>query len=239
MERERVDASLFSGENLLDAGRNYHRVGVNRFEPDTEWEELVLDSPRGVTQAVEFLARWGAIRGRAGWNRSRAVEVFEAFINDHADTLDQLSPVNIVDMQEADFDSVFMLAEALRADAPPTALGKFLHFELPRAVAPWDDEYVRTRYNLNHSSQHFVNYQRYCQRIAMLLVSQGGERAIERILGEHGSQTHCRATLPKLIDELVYDDEGNLERAMLAAGGTRSRLHATRQAIEGSQEPSG
>ena len=164
-----------------------------------------------------FLDIWGAYHSRCKKEGLyRAFEFLPTFADAHSATLSELSDKPLIALKERDFKHLQKLATALddglRFDGrrAPTAWGKLLHFLLPQSVVMWDEEYVRTRYELESTPEAFVRYQQFCKRAVQGLLEGSDPRTLEENLELHRRQNELRYREPitKLLDEFAYDRSG-------------------------------
>ncbi len=228
------DERIFTTDHFRAAGKARGKHGDDYYR-----ENLVgtLGRPplERVDDAVQFLRGWGGLRtGRAGLTNARATEIIRAFVESRQQDIDELWRIPLHDLKPDHFTMVRSMYNELGRRQPEDAMvfpetgrGKLLHFLLPRTVLLWDGVMVRAPLLLpirEATSEDFERYQRFGWRLASHLISTEGLAAVESVVKDHEPFTDCQEPLPKLIDELFYDRQGNRERAILQLGGLDSAL---------------
>lgn len=220
--------ALFSSHHFLSAGEYYHWPDEGDLDSrELPYRELLLatrDSPptARLDAGIEWLGKWGALRGI---KKNKASRILKRFVDVHGRDIERLNRKPLSTLDDNDFQLVGQLAEDLVSRGMrPTAYGKALHFLLPETILMWDDKYVRETYRLWETDSRktpplFVRYQLFGWRLLKLISDSEGKAVLDTIRAKHRVVAGCNEPITKLIDELVYDGEGNLQRAVTALGG--------------------
>jgi hypothetical protein len=225
------DERIFTTDHFRAAGK-----ARGQHTDDFYRENLVgtLNRPpiERVDDAVEFLRGWGGLRTRrGGLTNERASEIIRDFIGRRQQEIIELGKVPLYELKPPHLTVIKTmyrdLSQKESKDAlviPGTGRGKLLHFLLPNTVLLWDDVMIRAPLLIDDTTEDFERYQRFGWRLVNHLISTEGLAAVESIVRDHESLTDCKEPLPKLIDELFYDRQGNRERAILQLGGLEPAL---------------
>ncbi len=190
-----------------------------------EYRDLILrkrnlPANERVDDALSFLGQWNALRFKGGEKKVRSI--IPSWLSENEWILRRLDGRPLRSLAFADFSLVFYLSASLRQGGiPPTAFGKLLHFFLPETVLLWDEEIVRTRYDLDGDPYTFLTYQCYGWRLLDYLSNSPGAIPLVKIQQAHAEDigySGYSEPLPKLIDELAYT-EPLRARAVAALGG--------------------
>ena len=131
--------------------------------------------------------------------------IYAAWLGTNLDTLERLHGKVLYELTTGDFDDILLLSSGLRANgAPPTTLGKALHFLLPETVMLWDQEIVRNTYKLRSDPQSFVSYQRYGLKLLHHIVSGQGDVALAELEQDHAKSVGYFEPMTMIIDHLSY-----------------------------------
>ena len=223
---------LFSSYNLLSAGEYYHWTESG--DPDRgelPYQQILLHGKNlppseRVDDCVEWLVRWGGLRGTT---KRKARLALKSFVKEFEDDLVKLRSKSLAELGPSQLHRIGRLAESLSGRGlKPTTYGKALHFFMPDTVLMWDDWYVRSTYRLREddkenraetTSSQFERYQWFGWRLIRLLIESEGDQIVATIHGKHRATARCDEPVTKILDEMVYDGEGNRERAVAALGG--------------------
>jgi hypothetical protein len=194
---------------------SYERLTQGRFADDSVRLDLVLDT----------LATWKAFRAWPGMTKEKFRPLLKRWVRDNERGLRHLSQRRIEQLEGRDYLLVMEIYGSgtdRRADRiggwPPTLIGKAIHFLLPEVVLLWDGEYARESYRLGGNAYDFLAYQAYGRRLLDHLERSEGRGTLARVRSEHDSAVGIHCPLPKLVDELAYDQSA-LKDAVSALGG--------------------
>lgn len=131
--------------------------------------------------------------------------IYATWIGTSLDALERLRGKVLYELTPRDFLDVLRLSSGLRDNgAPPTTLGKALHFLLPDTVMLWDQEIVRNTYKLKSDPQSFVSYQRFGWKLLHHIVNGQSDVALARLEKDHAKSAGYFEPMTMILDHLAY-----------------------------------
>jgi len=150
----------FELEQLREAAEKYayHDAGTHGVWPRLVWEQRSESPVARLDNAVEFLGKWKALRFKGGSAAFR--RICTNWLRKNLTDLQRLQGRVLYSLAPQDFQRILDISSSLRdCGAPPTTMGKSLHFFLPETVMMWDQAIVRNTYKLRSDPGSFVSYQ--------------------------------------------------------------------------------
>ena len=156
----------FELEQLRQVAKKYthHESNTNGVYPRLVWDPRNRSPMSRIDDAVEFLGKWKALRFRGGGVAFR--RICRTWIRKNITDLERLQGRDLYGLSPKDFQTVLKISSSFRdCGAPPTTLGKALHFFLPETIMLWDQATVRNTYKLRPDPESFASYQRFGSKL--------------------------------------------------------------------------
>lgn len=167
--------------------------------------------------AVEFLGKWKALRFKGGGASFR--RICKTWLRNSLTHLQDLQGRALYSFTPEDFQAVLKISSSFRdCGAPPTTLGKALHFFLPEAVMLWDQAIVRNRYKLRTDPESFVSYQRFGWKLLHHVARNKTVNVLRQLEGDHARSIGYFEPMTMILDHLAFSPKLSA-RAVTALGG--------------------
>ena len=210
----------FELEQLRDAAEKYtyHDADTHRDYSRLVWEQRSRPPVARLDDAVEFLGKWKALRFKGGGGAFR--RICKNWIRRNLTGLQCLQGTVLYNLSSEDFQTVLKISSSFRdCGAPPTTLGKALHFFLPETVMLWDQAIVRNTYKLRSDPQSFVSYQRYGWKLLHHVTRDKGVTVIRQLERDHAKAIGYFEPMTMILDHVAFSPKMSA-RAVEALGGS-------------------
>jgi hypothetical protein len=111
--------------------------------------------------------------------------------------------------------------------APPTTLGKALHFFLPETVILWDQAIIRNTYKLRPDPESFVSYQPFGWKLLHHVTLGKTVKVLRELERDHARSIGYFESMTMILDHLAFSPKLS-ERAVAALGGSSNAFQTTR-----------
>jgi hypothetical protein len=209
----------FELDQLREAAEKYayHDAGTHEVWPRLVWERRGRSPIAGLDDAVEFLAKWKALRFKGGKIAFR--RICNTWLRKNVTVLEILQGRVLYSLVPEDFQTVLRICSSFRdCGAPPTTLGKALHFFLPETVMLWDQAIVRNTYKLRPDPESFVSYQRFGWKLLHHVTRNRTDNALRQLERDHARTIGYFEPTSMILDHLAFSPRLS-ERAVRALGG--------------------
>lgn len=209
----------FELQELREAADQYagHYEGTHGIWPKLVWERRNESPAERLDDLVDFLGKWKALRFKGGGTVFR--RMYEVWLKENLTILEDLHGEQLYKLAPEDFQSIFHLSSRFRSNgAPPTTVGKALHFLLPETILLWDQKVVRNTFKLGPEPKDFVSYQRFGWKLLHHVTRGKGIEVLEQLEREHARSTGYFEPMTMILDHLAYSRELST-RAVSALGG--------------------
>lgn len=209
----------FELEQLREAARkySYHDAGRGRVYPRLVWERRRRSPVARLDDAVEFLGKWKALRFKGGGAAFRVI--CKTWLTRNPTDLESLQGRVLYNLGPEDLQTVLKISSSFReCGAPPTTLGKALHFFLPETVMLWDQSIVRNTYKLNPDPESFVSYQRFGWKLLHHVTRNETNSVLRQLQREHARSVGYFEPITMILDHLAFFPKLSA-RAVTALGG--------------------
>ena len=170
-----------------------------------------------LSDSVEFLGKWKALRFKGGGEAFR--RICKAWLKENLNDLQRLQGRVLYRLAPEDFQTVLKISSSFRdCGAPPTTLGKGLHFFLPETVMLWDQAVVRNTYKLRPDPESFVSYQRFGWKLLHHVTRNKPVRALSQLERDHAGSVGYFEPMTMILDHLAFSPKLSA-RAVTALGG--------------------
>ena len=210
----------FELEQLQQAAGKYiyHDSNTHGVYPSLVWERRSQSPEARLDDAIEFLGKWKALRFKGGAATFR--RICNAFLRRNLADLERLQGRVLYGLSPADFQNVLKISSSFRdCGAPPTTLGKALHFFLPETVMLWDQAIVRNTYKLRSDPESFVSYQCFGWKLLHHMTREGGVRVLRQLERDHAKTIGYFEPITMILDHLAFSPKLSM-RAVEALGGS-------------------
>jgi hypothetical protein len=209
----------FELQQLREAAKKYtyHDAGTHGVWPRLVWERR-NESPIGrLDDAIEFLGKWKALRFKGGGTAFR--RICATWLRKNLTDLQRLQGRVLYSLGPDDFQHILDISSSFRdSGAPPTTLGKALHFFLPETVMLWDQAIVRNTYKLRPDPESFVSYQRFGWKLLHHVTRNKTANALRQLERDHARTVGYFEPITMILDHLAFSAKLS-ERAVAALGG--------------------
>lgn len=209
----------FELKQLREAAQKYshHDADTHGVYPTLVWEPRNESPTARLSDALEFLGKWKALRFRGGGEAFR--RICRAWLGKNLNDLHRLQGRVLYRLAPEDFHTVLKISSSFRdCGAPPTTLGKALHFFLPETVMLWDQATVRNTYNLRPDPESFVSYQRFGWKLLHHVTRSRNINALEQLEKDHARTVGYFEPITMILDHLAFSPKLSA-RAVEALGG--------------------
>ncbi len=195
----------------------YHDASTHGVYPRLIWERRNRSPVARIDDAVEFLGKWKALRFKGGGTAFR--RICNTWLRKNLKDLQRLQGRVLYSLAPEDFQRVFGISSSFRdCGAPPTTLGKALHFFLPETVMLWDQAIVRNTYKLCSDPESFVSYQRFGWKLLHHVTRDKTVKVLRQLERDHARSAGYFEPMTMILDHLAYSPELSA-RAVTALGG--------------------
>ena len=212
----------FELEQLREAAEKYtyHDAGTHGVWPKLVWETRSRSPTTRLDDAVEFLGKWKALRFMGGGVAFR--RICKTWLRKNLSDIQRLQGRVLYNLTLEDFQTVLKISSSFRdCGAPPTTLGKALHFFLPETVMLWDQAIVRNRYNLRSDPESFVSYQRFGWKLLHHVTRTKSVNVLQQLEKDHARSTGYFEPMTMILDHLAFSPK--LSARAVVALGSRSK----------------
>ena len=212
----------FGLAQLREAAEKYthHDAGTHGVWPRLVWERRSRPPTARLDDAVEFLSKWKALRFKGGGVAFR--RICKTWLRKNLPDLERLQGEVLYSLAPEDFQTVLKISSSFRdCGAPPTTLGKALHFFLPETVMLWDQATVRNTYRLHSDPESFVSYQRYGWKLLHHVTRNKAISMLRRLERDHARTAGYFEPTTMILDHLAFSPE--LAATAVVALGGRSK----------------
>jgi len=210
----------FELEQLREAAQKYtyHDAGTHGVWPRLVWERRNLSPTARLDDAVEFLGKWKALRFKGGGVAFRGI--CTNWLRENRTDLQRLQGRVLYSLAPEDFQTVLKISSSLRdCGAPPTTIGKALHFFLPETVMLWDQAIVRNTYKLRPDPESFVSYQRFGWKLLHHVTRNRAVNTLQQLERDHARSIGFYEPMTMILDHLAFSPKLSA-RAVAALGGS-------------------
>src|SRR5947199_7170543 len=167
--------------------------------------------------AVEFLGKWKALRFKGGARAFR--RICTNWLRKNLTDLERLQGRVLYSLAPEDFQRILDISSSFRdCGAPPTTIGKALHFFLPETVMMWDQAIVRNRYKLRPHPESFVSYQRFGWKLLHHVTRGKTVKPLRQLERDHAKSVGYFEPITMILDHLAFSPKLSA-RAVVALGG--------------------
>ena len=210
----------FELEQLREVAKrySYHDAGAHGVYPRLVWEGRNESPVARLDDAIEFLGKWKALRFKGGGIAFR--RICTTWLRRNLSDLQRLQGRVLYDLAPEDFQTVLEISSSFRdCGAPPTTMGKALHFLLPETVMLWDQAIVRNTYKLRPGPESFVSYQRFGWKLLHHVTRNKAVNALHQLERDHARTVGYFEPITMILDHLAFSPKLST-RAVAALGGT-------------------
>jgi len=207
-------------EQLREAAREYpyHDAGTHGVWPRLVSARRNEPLVARLDDAVEFLGKWKALRFKGGKTAFR--RICSTWLRKNLTDLRRLQGRVLYSLTPEDFQTVLKISSSFRdCGAPPTTLGKALHFFLPETVMLWDQAIVRNTYELRPDPESFVSYQRFGWKLLHHITRNKTVNALRQLERDHARTIGYFEPITMILDHLAFSPKLST-RAVAALGGS-------------------
>src|SRR5256712_73736 len=210
----------FELEQLREVAKrySYHDAGAHGVYPRLVWEGKSESPVARLDDAIEFLGKWKALRFKGGGLAFR--RICTTWLRRNLSDLQRLQGRVLYDLAPEDFQTVLKISSSFRdCGAPPTTMGKALHFLLPETVMLWDQAIVRNTYKLRPGPESFVSYQRFGWKLLHHVTRNKAVNALHQLERDHARTVGYFEPITMILDHLAFSPKLST-RSVAALGGT-------------------
>lgn len=210
----------FELNQLREAAQNYgyHDADTDGVYPALVWERRHESPVARLDDAVEFLGKWKALRFKGGGEAFRRIS--KTWLRKNLADLQDLQGRVLYGLTSKDFQTVMKISSSFRdCGAPPTTLGKALHFFLPETVMLRDQAIVRSIYRLRPDPESFVSYQRFGWKLLHHIARSKTVKVLQQLEKDHAESAGYFEPMTMILDHLAFSPKLSA-RAVTALGGT-------------------
>ena len=195
----------------------YHDGGTHGVWPRLVWERRNESPVARLDDAVEFLGKWKALRFKGGGRAFR--RICTNWLRKNLTDLQRLQGRVLYSLAPEDFQHILDLSSSFRdCGAPPTTIGKALHFFLPETVMMWDQAIVRITYKLRSDPESFVSYQRFGWKLLHHVTRGKTVKVLQQLERVHARSIGYFEPMTMILDHLAFSPKLSA-RAVSALGG--------------------
>lgn len=195
----------------------HHDTGTHGVYSRLVWERRSRSPIARLDDAVEFLGKWKALRFRGGGTAFR--RICKTWLRMNLTGLQGLQGMDLYSLSPQDFQTILNISSSFRdCGAPPTTLGKALHFFLPETVMLWDQAIVRNTYKLTSDPESFVSYQRFGWKLLHHVTRTKSVRLLRQLGRDHAKSVGYFEPMTVILDHLAFSPKLSA-RAVDALGG--------------------
>ena len=212
----------FELEQLREAARKYpyHDAGTHGVWPRLVSARRNEPLVARLDDAVEFLGKWKALRFKGGKTAFR--RICSTWLRKNLTDLRRLQGRVLYSLTPEDFQTVLKISSSFRdCGAPPTTLGKALHFFLPETVMLWDQAIVRNTYELRPDPESFVSYQRFGWKLLHHVTRGKTVKVLKQLERDHARSIGYFEPMTMILDHLAFAPK--LSARAVAALGAASK----------------
>jgi hypothetical protein len=209
----------FELKQLREAAEKYtyHDAGTHGVWPKLVWERRSQSPTARLDDAVEFLGKWKALRFKGGGAAFRKIGT--AWLRKNLTDLQRLQGRVLYSLAPEDFQHILDISTSFRDyGAPPTTLGKALHFFLPETVMLWDQAIVRNTYKLRPDPESYVSYQRFGWKLLHHVTRNKTVEVLRQLERDHARSVGYFEPITMILDHLAFSHKLST-RAVAALGG--------------------
>ena len=181
----------------------YHDGGTHGVWPRLVWERRNESPVARLDDAVEFLGKWKALRFKGGGRAFR--RICTNWLRKNLTDLQRLQGRVLYSLTPEDFQDILEISSSFRdCGAPPTTIGKALHFFLPETVMMWDQAIVRITYKLRSDPESFVSYQRFGWKLLHHVTRGKTVRVLRQLERDHARSIGYFEPMTMILDHLAF-----------------------------------
>jgi len=182
------------------------------------WERRNLPPVARLDDAVEFLAKWKALRFEGGKVAFR--RICTTWLRKNLIDLQRLQVRVLYSLAPEAFQRILHISTSFRdCGAPPTTFGKALHFFLPETVMLWDQAIVRNTYKLRSDPESFMSYQRFGWKLLHHVTRGKTVKVLRQLERDHARSVGYFEPITVILDHLAFSPKLSA-RAVAALGGS-------------------
>src|SRR5438132_13398245 len=208
----------FELQQLREAAEKYthHDAGTHGVGPKLVWERRNRSPVARLDDAVEFLAKWKALRFKGGGVAFR--RIYTTWLRKNLTELRRLQGRDLYSLAPEDFQHIRDISTSFRdCGAPPTTFGKALHFFLPETVMLWDQAIVRNTYKLRPDPESFVSYQCFGWKLLHHVTRNKTVNVLRQLERDHARTVGYFEPITMILDHLAFSPKLSA-RAVAALG---------------------
>jgi hypothetical protein len=195
----------------------YHDAHTHGVWPRLVWERRKESPLARLDDAVEFMGKWKALRFKGGKIAFR--RICTTWLRKNLNNLQRLQGMVLYNLAPEDFQTVLKISSSFRdCGAPPTTLGKALHFFLPETVMLWDQAIVRNTYKLRPDPESFVSYQRFGWKLLHHVTRHKTVKVLRQLERDHARSIGYFEPMTMILDHLAFSPK-LAAKAVIALGG--------------------
>lgn len=209
----------FELEQLQEAAGKYiyHDSNTHGVYSRLVWEGRSRSPISRLDDVVDFLGKWKALRFKGGAATFRII--CKTFLRKNLADLERLQGRVLYNLSPEDFQNVLKISSSFRdCGAPPTTLGKALHFFLPETVMLWDQAIVRNTFKLHSDPASFGSYQRFGWKLLHHVTRGKTVKVLHQLEKDHARSTGYFEPMTMILDHLAFSPKLSA-RAVTALGG--------------------
>lgn len=209
----------FELKQLREAAQTYthHEAGTHGVYSKLVWERRTRSPVTRLEDAVEFLGKWKALRFKGGKIAFRGIG--KTWLRKNLTEIEKLQGRALYSLAPEDFQTVLKISSSFRdCGAPPTTLGKALHFFLPETLMLWDQAIVRNTYKLRPDPESFVSYQRFGWKLLHHVTRKKPVTVLRQLERDHSRSVGYFEPMTMILDHLAFSSKLSA-RAVTALGG--------------------
>jgi len=201
----RLARMSFELEQLREAAEKYayHDAGTHGVWPRLVWERRNESPVARLDDTIEFLGKWKALRFKGGKTAFR--RICNSWLRKNLADLQRLQGRVLYSLAPEDFQRILDISSSFRdCGAPPTTIGKALHFFLPETVMMWDQAIVRNTYKLRSDPESFVSYQRFGWKLLHHVTRGKTVKVLRHLERDHAKSIGYFEPITMILDHLAF-----------------------------------
>ena len=209
----------FELKQLREAAEKYtyHDASTHGVWPRLVWERRTKSPVARLDDAVVFLGKWKSLRFKGGGTAFR--RTCTNWLRRNLTLLQRLQGRALYSLTPEDFQHILDISSSFRnCGAPPTTIGKALHFFLPETVMLWDQAIVRNTYKLRPDPESFVSYQRFGWKLLHHVTRGKSVKELRQLERDHATSVGYFEPITMILDHLAFSPKLSA-RAVAALGG--------------------
>lgn len=203
---------------------SYHDAGAHGVYPRLVWERRNQSPIARLDDAVEFLGKWKALRFKGGGPAFK--KICKTWLRKNLTDLECLQGRVLYSLAPEGFQDLLEISSGFRdCGAPPTTLGKALHFFLPETVMVWDQTIVRNTYKLRPDPESFVSYQRFGWKLLRHITRNRSINVLQQLEEDHARSVGYFEPMTMILDHLAFFPKLSSMAVSALGGPSRAFSH--------------